>query len=151
MLDFTQAEKRTLLIVITILTISSGIQFINSSMIPPQNLDYFESDSIFSRRSHSIPHLNQTNDSPQLPLSDFYEKSTNAGSSKSKKSILVNINTASNKEFQQLPRIGPAMAKRIIEYRKTNGPFEKNKELLKIKGIGPKTYEKLKPFLQDIN
>jgi len=56
----------------------------------------------------------------------------------------VNINTASASELDTLPGIGPVYAERIIEYRNANGGFKTPAEIKNIKGIGDKTYEKLK-------
>ncbi|MBC8175818.1 MAG: helix-hairpin-helix domain-containing protein [Deltaproteobacteria bacterium] len=53
----------------------------------------------------------------------------------------ININTAPLEELVKLKRIGPAYAKKIIAYRETNGPFEKPEDIIKVKGIGRKTYE----------
>lgn len=53
----------------------------------------------------------------------------------------VNINTATAEEIAQLKNIGSAYAMRIVEYRQENGPFEKAEDILKVKGIGEKTYE----------
>ncbi|MCX7750709.1 MAG: 5'-nucleotidase C-terminal domain-containing protein [Candidatus Bipolaricaulota bacterium] len=50
---------------------------------------------------------------------------------------LLNINTASQKELETLPRIGPTLAQRIIEYREAKGGFKALEELLEVKGIGP--------------
>jgi len=41
----------------------------------------------------------------------------------------------------QLKRIGPKYAERIIEYREKNGPFKTPEDIMKVKGIGPKTFE----------
>ena len=54
----------------------------------------------------------------------------------------ININTASAEELQSLYRVGPKYAERIIEYREQNGPFEKPEDIIKVPGIGPKTFEK---------
>jgi len=59
----------------------------------------------------------------------------------------VNINTASQAVLELLPQVGPAMAKKIIDYREKNGAFKDPKELDRIKGIGPKTLEKLLPLV----
>lgn len=59
------------------------------------------------------------------------------------KNSLVNINTASEKELDSLPGIGPAMAKRIVEYRESNGSFQSVADLKKIKGIGEAKFNKL--------
>ncbi len=59
----------------------------------------------------------------------------------------VNVNTASAAEFELLPRIGPAVAARIVEQREKNGPFKTLDDLLLVRGIGESTYEQLKPYL----
>ena len=53
----------------------------------------------------------------------------------------VNINTADLKTLTTLKRIGPAYAKKIIEYRTVNGPFKKREEIQNVSGIGGKTFE----------
>ncbi|UCB50145.1 MAG: helix-hairpin-helix domain-containing protein [Deltaproteobacteria bacterium] len=53
----------------------------------------------------------------------------------------VNINTATVEEIAKLEKIGPSYAERIVQYRKEHGPFEKPEDLMKVKGIGPKTFE----------
>ncbi len=53
----------------------------------------------------------------------------------------INLNTASSKQLQRIPGIGPVRAKQIIAGR----PYQKVEDLLKISGIGPKTLEKIKP------
>ena len=57
---------------------------------------------------------------------------------------LVNINTADEKELDTLPGIGPAMAKRIIEYRETEGSFQQIEDIKKIRGIGEAKFDKMK-------
>jgi competence protein ComEA len=59
----------------------------------------------------------------------------------------VNLNTATAAELQALPGIGAATAKLIIEHRQKNGGFKKIEELMNIKGIGEKSFLKLKPMV----
>ena len=61
---------------------------------------------------------------------------------------LVNINTATEEELTELPRVGPVIAKRIVEFRAEHGNFETLEELMNVKGIGEKTFERLKPLIQ---
>lgn len=53
----------------------------------------------------------------------------------------ININEASVAELTQLKRIGPKIGKRIVEYRENYGPFVLPKDIMKVKGIGPKTFK----------
>ena len=59
----------------------------------------------------------------------------------------VNLNTATVADLQTLPGIGAATAGRIIEYRQKNGPFKKIEELMNVRGVGEKSFLKLKPRL----
>lgn len=63
------------------------------------------------------------------------------------KSEVVNINTATVQELKLLPRVGPALAQRILEFRQANGPFKSPEELMRVKGIGEKTFALLKPYV----
>jgi len=65
----------------------------------------------------------------------------------SQPSGVVNINNASSEELQLLPRVGPALAGRIIEFREANGPFQSVDEILAVKGIGESSFEKLEPWI----
>ncbi len=60
----------------------------------------------------------------------------------------ININQADQNLLQRLPGIGPAMARRIVDYRKTGGKFRTARELGNVKGIGPK---KLKLLLEHVS
>ena len=60
---------------------------------------------------------------------------------------LINLNTATAEQLQELPRIGPVLAGEIIAYRETNGSFSSIEELLKVKGIGPATFEDLSALI----
>ena len=55
----------------------------------------------------------------------------------------VNVNTATIAELDALPGVGPALAARIIEYRRKNGPFSSLEELDEVEGIGPGKLEDL--------
>lgn len=59
----------------------------------------------------------------------------------------LNINTASAVELELLPDIGPALSKRIVEYREEHGAFKTIDGLRNVKGIGPKTLTKIRQYL----
>ena len=64
-----------------------------------------------------------------------------------KSADVVNINSADEKTLTNLPGVGPATAKKIIEYREQNGNFNTIEDLKKVRGIGDKKFEKMKEWL----
>jgi len=75
--------------------------------------------------------------------------STSVLAQKSKSTLTekVNINTATAEQLQTLPGIGPALAKAIIDHRTKNGKFGKIEELINVKGVGQKKFQKMKDRL----
>ena len=59
----------------------------------------------------------------------------------------VNLNTATLAQLEDLPGIGRATAERILEYRQKSGGFKKIEELMNVRGIGEKSFLKLKPLI----
>jgi competence protein ComEA len=60
---------------------------------------------------------------------------------------LVDINSAQWTELAELPEVGETLARRIVESRAAAGPFGDHDDLLRVNGIGPRTLEKLRPYL----
>jgi len=60
---------------------------------------------------------------------------------------VVNVNTADTTQLALLPRVGPAVAQRIVDFRKENGPFKSPEDLMLVQGIGEKTYQLIKPYV----
>ena len=60
---------------------------------------------------------------------------------------VVNLNTATLSQIATLPGVGEKSAQRIVEYREKNGGFKKIEELMNVKGIGEKSFLKLKPLV----
>ncbi len=59
----------------------------------------------------------------------------------------INLNTATVQQLQALPGVGTRTAQLIVEHRQKNGGFKKVEELMNIKGIGEKSFLKLKPMV----
>ena len=60
---------------------------------------------------------------------------------------VVNINTASAEQLALLPGVGPSVAGRIVEHRPKNGEFKQAEDLLLVKGIGEKGFERMKSYV----
>ena len=59
----------------------------------------------------------------------------------------ININTAPASELETLPRIGPKVAQRIVDFRTKNGNFKKVEEIMKVRGIGEKLFARMKDMI----
>ncbi|MCP9455410.1 MAG: helix-hairpin-helix domain-containing protein [Nitrospira sp.] len=59
----------------------------------------------------------------------------------------VDLNRADINELESLPGIGAVLARRVMEYRESIGRFRTIEDLLAVKGIGPKTLERIRPFV----
>ena len=71
---------------------------------------------------------------------------TNQSDLNTSESIKVNLNTANERELLNVPGIGPTKVKEIIKYREEKGQFNKVEDLKQVRGIGGKTFEKLKDY-----
>jgi comEA protein len=83
---------------------------------------------------------------PALPPRDLVAQEPPVRSSAERPSPL-NLNTATEAQLEALPGIGASTAARIVEYRKKNGAFKKVEDLMNVKGIGEKSFLKLKALI----
>lgn len=86
-----------------------------------------------------------------IPAAAQQKPATPASSAAAKAAVTsgapVNLNTATQAQLEALPGIGPKAAERILEYRQKNGSFKKIEDLMNVKGIGEKSFLKLKPLI----
>jgi competence protein ComEA len=59
----------------------------------------------------------------------------------------VNLNTATAEQLTTLPGVGPKLAARIVEHRQQHGGFKSIQDLMNVKGIGEKNFQKLQTYL----
>jgi len=137
----TKQEKWVFVFLCTTLVSGYLIQYMKQrNMDDPLHIisktekEEFKQAAIHAYSSQGI----QDNETANIAAGDATEKNIKDGEE------LVNINTAVKQELMALPKIGPITAERIIRFRDDFGPFQSIDDLAKIKGIGPKTLERLK-------
>lgn len=151
-----------IVVVVGLTSFLLGANFGSRSASPPSSStdNSTENSSSISFPADAVDQLEQTltseTSSKQGRVSAPPESSTNAPEVKlpsppaksiAAKPSLINLNSATKTELEALPGIGPTKAQAILDYRTSNGPFIRVDDLIKVKGIGPKTLEKIKPQL----
>ncbi|OQB06220.1 MAG: ComE operon protein 1 [bacterium ADurb.Bin212] len=116
-----------------------------SKKIDEQNVKIAELEN----KINGIATIATTNEvsAPTTDSGDVAGVATKTTANSSPLSAKINLNTASASQLDTLPGIGPAYASRIIEYRNNNGGFKDISEVQNIKGIGSKTFEKIKDLI----
>ena len=82
-----------------------------------------------------------------IPTTGYADAPARPRRSSANNPVRMNLNTADAALLQRLPRIGPALAGRIIAYRQNVGPFRRVEDVVNVRGIGDKTLEKIAPYL----
>ncbi|MBN2425639.1 MAG: helix-hairpin-helix domain-containing protein [Calditrichaceae bacterium] len=146
MISLTNSEKRALIIVISVIFLSILIQWILPHEVRSDLYDYTYQDSLFTAASRDTV---QNKTYQEKSSEEKKQKDNKKAEIKKKTSALkpFNINTATYDQLIQLPGIGKVTANEILNYQKEFGPFRTLEELKKVKRIGPKTLEKIRPFI----
>ena len=147
------------IIIISFLVISflAGVIIKFSGWKPVPEFDYTASDKEFEQSiKSSFSELDSKTPLQNEKLQKFTGIIDSLSSSKkevklsSKETALnkkININSSAAEELMLLPGIGKSMAERIIQYRQLHKGFKKTDELMEVKGIGEKKFEKMRNFV----
>jgi len=135
---FTKREKHVILFLVCTLILGYGVKLYQGSHLyddfkPVTSIEK-ESFEKKARLAYDISKRKGLNSSESSTENDSKPHTE-----------IININTAKKQNLVKLPKIGTVTAERIIRFRDDYGPFKSFDDLLKVKGIGPKTLEKLKP------
>lgn len=144
MLNLTKSERHALLLISGIVLISVIIKWIQPHEVRTGLFDYSLEDSLFKALSEPAPKADSVQKGILLSAEKSTSKKTGAKLLKEKS---INLNSATQHDLEQLPRIGPATAKAIVEYRQLHGLFKSIQDLEKVKRIGPKTVELIAPYV----
>ncbi|MCJ7508768.1 MAG: helix-hairpin-helix domain-containing protein [candidate division Zixibacteria bacterium] len=130
--DFNLAEIRGLFVLLVFLLVGSGI-----AIYKKYHTD-FPVEIVFKESKAGL-----AQEKPAKPIEHIQPKIVSPALAKK-----MDLNTASWAELDFLPHIGPTLSKRIVEYREKNGKFKQVDDLLKVNGIGKKTLEKIKEYVE---
>ena len=135
---FTEREKHVILFLVCTLILGYGVKLYQGSHLyddfKPVTLIEKETFEKKATLAYDISKREGLNSSDSSTEKDYKPQTE-----------IININTAEKQNLVKLPKIGIVTAERIIQFRDDYGPFKSLDDLLKVKGIGPKTLEKLKP------
>ncbi len=159
-MHFTASQQKGILFILVFFQLAVVYHVLDRWLHPVQAYDFSAFEEKFYTRYDSIQSYLQQADSNRVVLQDprppaQIQASPLAPALPLKRSPqpgdqarrLININTATLEELTALPRIGPKMAARIVEYRSQHGAFAAKKEITKVRGIGAKTYEQIQHLI----
>jgi len=125
MFDLTPSERRGALVVLALVALASGWDLAHRRTEPAPALERVP-----------VAAAARTDSAAAAPASGT---ATSGG--------LVDLNTASATQLDELPGIGPVLARRIVEHRAAHGAFRSPEELLAVRGIGARLLERIRPRL----
>lgn len=123
---FNKKDRIAIVCIAILIVIGWGLRLVLNRVEEPGNLKII-------RNAVKLPPALNPSDSLSVELLQIYST--------------VDINKAFTAEFETLPMIGPVRAAAIVEYREKNGNFTKLSDILKVKGIGPVTYQKIYNYI----
>lgn len=164
-LSFTKNEIRVLLLVVSVLVVGFSIKYYKEVLTKPDlEYDYSESDRDFLKKSRNMllgslmdDDSTLTEDERKLMDSlkalednldtDDYSTDKKNTSKNELKEKSININTATKEELIAIPGIGDKISDKIIIYREEHGGFKKIEDIMNVKGIKKKKFEKMKAYI----
>jgi len=141
MFAFTKQEQKFLLVIVLAFFVGLTIKYVRQHSANSQSDDAWDAE-----RTRILNEFKEAAVQDEEPIGAA-PKSQQTSVSKQAITGKININSATLQELQMLPRIGPATAKKIIDYRTQHGPFKREVDIQKVKSIGPKTFGKIENYI----
>jgi comEA protein len=153
---FTNTETNVVIFIILAFVIGLVANLFKDSASSRNYLefDYTAQDSLFNSAAGD-PNIQDSSIVKEKKFDSKHELLDFSKADKSQEKIkkviagerIININTASAKQLSALPGLGDKSIKNILDYRDEHGAFKKIEELLKVKGIGKKRFEKISKLI----
>lgn len=143
-IGFTRQEAVAVVTLSSVVIIGAGVRWFQDdgdrAASVRHQFDYTKQDSAFAAITR------EARSAAQAPAGAV--ETQRPAEKKVARPAIVNINRASKAELMTLPGIGEVYAGRILEHRRQHGAFSSVNDLLKVKGIGKKKLQKLRPFVR---
>jgi len=154
-LALTTPEALMLVFISVLVMGGSCVRFVEGQSVPFSAADYAELHAAFEAQtdvlraevaSDAAADSTSIEEDPPVRVATMTEAPPRRRAAASGP-VRMNLNTASARTLQRLPGVGPAISARIVDYREAYGGFRAPREVMRVKGIGPKTFEKMAPYL----
>ncbi len=143
-LALTRREARTLALLLIMLVTGLLVRHVRYRMLPYDAAYYAPIDSALAAASRPEVHEIASG----MPISaDSAASERGSVRTAMEAGLQVDLNRATQAELEQLPRIGPRTAERIVAFRTARGGFRRVEDLMLVQGIGEKTLERLRPHV----
>ena len=149
--SFTPQEIKAIIFILVCLVIGGGV-----TMYKKYHPDFapellLERSSAVSQKANLPSEAKETTDTKAISSQVRNQKIKRPNTLpkvRDMKKNKININTAALEDLELLPYIGPVLSRRIVSYREKQGGFKSIEELKKVRGIGEKTFRKIKDFVK---
>jgi competence ComEA-like helix-hairpin-helix protein len=131
LIDFNRTEIMVLATFVILLCVGAGIRLYQKITEPSPEEVYIKTLAA----------------EPYQPDSTIGDRPGQSPVAAAEPALRLNLNTAPAESLILLPRVGPVMTQRVIEYRDSVAGFDSVGQLLQVRGIGPKTLERIRPFV----
>lgn len=146
-MKITKAEYAAVLVAVLVLSFTVGF-FLGRSSSPTTLVMETQSEAPSPKRADEIPTL-QTESTESEPPDLSSEPAASVTETEMEDAQgLLNLNTATLEQLDELPGIGPVLAQRILDYRQEIGTFTSKEQLMNVSGIGEKKYADIEKLIE---
>ncbi|HJU74983.1 MAG TPA: helix-hairpin-helix domain-containing protein [Gemmatimonadaceae bacterium] len=145
-MSITPSERKAIAFVVVLLALGAGARFLAALRQERVAIGAQHNDALAAQLAAVDSQRMQQRLERRRPRRAKPEKEKTK-SAEQRDTVIVDVDRASASELEALPRIGPTLAKRIVNEREANGAFGSISGLLRVKGVGPKLVTHIAPYV----